>query len=409
MITRQSTADKAAANAINELFEGRKPSTEGLNERYRSTIDALIEAFEEDGISGVQTAFNALGAQHPDLIKLRAEYDPSKEVEDTDFKKDRQGRQVFATLSEDDVDQLPDIEWLISGVLQHSTVSMLYADSNTGKTFVALDMAMCIARGMSWFGRPVKQGKVLYVYAEGRLGLGRRTGAWKKHHDKPSSNNVAFIARPVNLLQECHTLYATIEDMPEPPVMVVIDTFSMCAPGVNENQANEVAPVLAVASQVKRTYGCHVMIVHHAGKNGDYRGSAAFKGNIDTMIELTRDESTGPIKLHCKKQRDGGYFDDLYLQLQQVQTGFNEETLEKITSCVVVQAEKVTPRLTDRQLAMLQVLAKYESLTNTDWKQLCKEEENVPENTFDSNLRVLKKQGEVKLTGTGKGAKYSLT
>jgi len=84
----------------------------------------------------------------------------------------------------------------------------------------------------------------------------------------------------------------------------------------NENAANEVAKVLVVAMHIKRTYGCHVIIVHHTGKSGDYRGSAAFRGNIDTMIEVSTEGEKSPIRIQCKKQRDGGYFDPIWVQLQ---------------------------------------------------------------------------------------------
>ena len=51
----------------------------------------------------------------------------------------------------------------------------------TMKTFLALDIAAHVSLGLEWHGRPVRPGRVVYVYAEGRTGLGPRLRAWKAY------------------------------------------------------------------------------------------------------------------------------------------------------------------------------------------------------------------------------------
>ena len=47
-----------------------------------------------------------------------------------------------------------------------------------GKTFVALDMALSIAKGLPFHGLPTKQGAVAYIAGEGARGLLGRIEAW---------------------------------------------------------------------------------------------------------------------------------------------------------------------------------------------------------------------------------------
>ena len=49
-------------------------------------------------------------------------------------------------------------------------VMVLGTTSGAGKSFMALDMAGAIARGLPWRGKKTKQGRVVYIAAEGAGG-----------------------------------------------------------------------------------------------------------------------------------------------------------------------------------------------------------------------------------------------
>ncbi len=224
-------------------------------------------------------------------------------------------KEVLKVLSRADIRKLPKAEWLVHGLLQTSTVSLMYGATQTGKSFITLHLVAAIARGEKWMGKRVKQGDVLYIYAEGSGGLDGRLSAWEAHHRMDYPENVNFVATPVSLIDKKQVVCDTVESFN--PSVVIIDTFSMCAPGINENDAPDVAKWLAVASHLKHTYGCHVMIIHHTTKGGDFRGSTAFTDNTDTVIEVSRENKTSPIHLECWKQRDGA-LDELWVNLEVV-------------------------------------------------------------------------------------------
>lgn len=55
---------------------------------------------------------------------------------------------------------------LIEGVIGRNSTAVLFGDSNSGKTFLAIDLASCIASGAAWMGRRVVQGLVIYLATE---------------------------------------------------------------------------------------------------------------------------------------------------------------------------------------------------------------------------------------------------
>lgn len=58
-------------------------------------------------------------------------------------------------------------KWLIDGVIPAGSINWLVAPPQSLKTFVALDMATCIANGRPWHGRETDGAVVLYLAAEG--------------------------------------------------------------------------------------------------------------------------------------------------------------------------------------------------------------------------------------------------
>jgi hypothetical protein len=61
----------------------------------------------------------------------------------------------------------PEHEWLIKGILTRGERSMLVGPSQSGKSFLCLDLAMSIARGEPFFGLRSKRGGVVYQAGEG--------------------------------------------------------------------------------------------------------------------------------------------------------------------------------------------------------------------------------------------------
>jgi len=66
-------------------------------------------------------------------------------------------------------------EWIIKDILPTESLSVLFGESGTGKSFLALDLCLSIARGSEWHGHHVdRAGAVIYICGEGASGVKRR-------------------------------------------------------------------------------------------------------------------------------------------------------------------------------------------------------------------------------------------
>lgn len=412
---------------VDSLSKGTQPVYVSANAgTFAPLLEILLEDYNPDGLDEFNLSLDALKYKHKAFNDaLDAPAVGTEENSNPDFTTSPTGKQIFKTLSILDVMMQADVEWLVSGVLQRSTTTLVVGSGNVGKTFVWLDLCFDIALGDKWLDRRTRPGRVLYIYAEGRGGLKQRIQAILKERGKiddagnltENIDSISFIPRPVHLLNDRDMLFDTIEALPSFPEEVVIDTFSMCSSGIEENSNSQVAQFLETATTIKLKYGCHVTIIHHMNKSGGFRGASALRDNVDTQIILDREDETSSIKMTCGKQKDGPYFSPILLQLKVVELGINSYTQEPITSCVVVEAgednsSSPEKKMPEKQTKMLDILAIHGSLTSSVWQKRCLEEADIAKTTFNRNLEALVTSGEVLKTkymsGQQERVSYSL-
>src|SRR5882762_10384621 len=305
-----------------------------------------------------------------------AEDEEEEREEDPRFRTSKNGKKVIVRISEDDIDALPDKEYLINDILEKGTVSMIYGPAGTGKTFNALHIAYCTAHGVPWFGHQTVRGKAWYINTEGGRGLKPRTQAWRKEYKRGKTSNIEFITWPVHLKEHSQELINTVDEAEEKPVLLIIDNYSMCATGTNQNDQMEVTRTLMVLHEIAQKYGCHCLLVHHSNWNGKVNGSAAFRNHVDTMLDLSQPSKEGPIFLRSEKDRDGPGFADMHLELKIVSPYAHPITGENITSCVVVESDApVQDGLSPKQRQCLDLLC--EGMTFAEWLKLVKDKVSI--------------------------------
>jgi len=429
--TRKKTASKDDLNAVEMLQRIRtgtiKTPQELAKLKKQWLNDMLSEALEakrEDGEEGFWRVIDALAIDHPELKDLRslleidAPPEPQEEKPDPYLIRNPNGKTLLKLFTVEDIYALPDAEYLIAGMFETATVGMIYAQSGRGKTFTSLGMALSVAHGVPWLGRKTKQGPVWYINTEGGRGLKKRLQAWYHEHEHLSpTSDFKIIPWSVDI-RECYQIILdTIEAGEHPPIMICIDNFSMCAPGVNQNHQEEIAPVLRLLNQLAQDYGCFCLIVHHTNKEDDFNGSMAFRNHVDTMIELKKEDKNdknSPIIISSQKTRDDEPFSDIRVEMKQVIISVDDVTAQTKTSCVIVATEQPEPEKTtpEAQRQMLEVLKLNKQLTTERWGKLCLEVHKITRATFYRNLKTLTREELIvpvdeKLNG--KSLHYALT
>jgi len=242
-------------------------------------------------------------------------------------------------------------KYLIKGVLEKNANAVLYGKSNTGKSFLALDMAAAIAQGVAWAGRKTKPGAVAYFAAEAGRGFGHRMlGVGQKHGLRPSVDNVPiyYCPRPLNLLtgeKVKESMLKAIQNIETETglkvELAVIDTLARVMPGGNENGSEDMGTVTDNIVWLGYHAKCSTLTVHHSGKSAaaGMRGHSSLQAAIDTELECIRkgdDGASGPGVLKTRKQREQSKDDgDIGFGLRTVALGADDEG-DEITSCYAV-------------------------------------------------------------------------
>jgi hypothetical protein len=231
--------------------------------------------------------------------------------------------------------------WLIKGVLPQADLVVLYGASGSGKSFVALDMAAALARGVPWRGRKVRQTNVVYVAAEGAGGFRKRMQAYGIHNEVELSTlgaPLGVLASAPNLLEtkDCGDLVRAINAR-QGVGLVIIDTLAQTTPGANENAGEDMGQALKHCKRITELTGAMVLLIHHAGKDASKgaRGWSGLKAAADAELEVSRVGTARALRV--SKQKDGD--DDLAwgFELHSVVVGTDDD-LEPVTSCAVIDA-----------------------------------------------------------------------
>jgi DNA-binding HxlR family transcriptional regulator len=271
----------------------------------------------------------------------------------------------------DELANRPPPEWLIDGMLTESGLAMLWAPPESYKSFIAIDLAMCIATGMPFHGRPVKAGPVVYVAAEDDQGVTSRMLGWRatrgQGHPEP---DIRIHADGMTLVSDdTSNLIQSLRSLPVMPRLVVIDTVARTFGVGDEGKTQDMNAFVKALDEIGRATKGLVMVIHHSGLNTDReRGNLALRAACNTIIAIVRDgERVSLVNTNPKgKQKNAGAFEDIRLRMSKVY--FQQADTEVSTLVPMVddappaeadEAENATDAaLGKHQKAVLKVLRK---------------------------------------------------
>ena len=176
--------------------------------------------------------------------------------------------------------------WTIQDLIPDKSIGAIYGERESLKSFLTLDMALCVATGTAFNGAATRQGSVLYFAPEGSTGIGIRRDAWKAQNGWEDkfvpfySRGGSFSFTSQQDRDYLADLLAFAHDFA--PRLVIFDTLGQSLGDADENSASDINKIARFLNDLKLAHDCSFLWVDHSGHESKRaRGSSAKGGALD--------------------------------------------------------------------------------------------------------------------------------
>jgi putative DNA primase/helicase len=179
--------------------------------------------------------------------------------------------------------------------LTERSLNMVYGPRGVGKTMALLGLSLSLTTSRPFLTWPIHQtAGVLYVDGEMALDALRTRAKTLAGGDTPSRlaflpSELVYTRSGQDLTLTCAQNRREIEAMLESRSdirVLVLDNVSCLFPGISEDKKQDWEPINAWLIRLRHR-GLTVILGHHAGKNGQQRGTSGREDALDTVIALT--------------------------------------------------------------------------------------------------------------------------
>jgi hypothetical protein len=239
---------------------------------------------------------------------------------------------------------IPPAKWVVEDLIMEEGYSMLFAPSDSWKSFLALDLAMTIAVGEenvidpTFPGMVKASGHVAYIAGEGRRNMMKRAIAWEQLHLPAGQKADKFVLLdPVPQVKQktkggmegdgAAAHVAVLKDLGiEQVELVILDTVGRMLQGEGDAKMEAAGGVTGLVEELRDTLGCAVLAVHHTGHENlnRPRGSSSFGGDVDNLFRIdpqpSEDRSIRTAKVVLLKNKDAdGWPDPKLVKFNQIE------------------------------------------------------------------------------------------
>lgn len=216
----------------------------------------------------------------------------------------------------------PDHEWLIRGIIARPSFVLLIGDGKSGKSTLALQAALGVARGETFLGIPCTKGRVLYVQCD----VSDFTWHLMLTQFKEGGENISgdvFMIHPehsrtyLDVLQRPTVEYLKAAKEAAEPQMVVLDLLRELHSGDEQDST----AMRIVMNSILSIFGdVGLLLVHHSSKLDpampadpikSSRGSSYLPGRADNVMLLhqgrllTKGRFGPPMNLSLRRKSSG--------------------------------------------------------------------------------------------------------
>lgn len=193
--------------------------------------------------------------------------------------------------------ELPSREVLVEPFIVGHSLNMIVAKRGVGKTWFSLQLAADLARGNKFLAWDVPQSRrVLYV--DGEMPLADLQARLSAILHGESVDNLIILpsetlyleGQPltINLPKQQERFGQMLDELElqgQLPEVIIFDNLSSLTSGMDENSNSDLDDFLQWLLKLRHR-GLAVILVHHAGKNGEQRGASRREDLLDTSIML---------------------------------------------------------------------------------------------------------------------------
>jgi len=209
---------------------------------------------------------------------------------------------------------IPERQMILDPVVPEKGLAMLYAGRGTGKTFVAAGISHAASTGtkfLKW--QALKPRRVLHCDGEmAAVDLRQRFAqVMEATGIKPEPGMLHILTADLIELGIGNLASAKVQKELDPWLngieLLVLDNLSSLTAVIRDNDAESWNPIQEWLLRLRRR-GVAVLIVHHAGKGGEQRGTSRREDVLDTSISLRRPSDYVPtegarFEVHFEKAR----------------------------------------------------------------------------------------------------------
>lgn len=211
---------------------------------------------------------------------------------------------TLAQMVADDTPPTPD---LIERFLPGRAVMLFSGPGGDGKSYAALDLAICVARGTPWLGLNVTKSPVVIVDLENDYEEIRKRAQWltRGHNLGDNPPDITFYAETKHTLDSDGAVYELAGLMKRHDAkLLVLDSLVDFLGNTDENSNPEMGRVAKRLREVVNETGGVILAIHHTPKNNAQtpRGATALRNGVNVNTMVSREGNTLTLK-HDKNRR----------------------------------------------------------------------------------------------------------
>ena len=294
--------------------------------------------------------------------------------------------------------ELPEPPSLIKGLVHQGTKTIVGGGSKSFKTWIQLDVAICVAYGQPWMGFETTPGRVLFVNFEIQPAFFQR-----RLKTIMESKGITFEEGRLDLwnLRGFSAAYGILIPQIIERIksvgysLVILDPIYKLYGSANENDASEVAQLLNSLEKVCVETGAAIMFGAHYSKGNQstkesvdrISGSGVFARDPDSIIPFTRHEEEGSFVVEPTLRN--------LAPVPAFTVTWNFPMMERNESLDPSKLKQSVGRPKEHSSQAMLTLLNDGRLTNEKWQELASESLGISRATFFRLKSELKSQGRI--------------